>query len=514
MARCGLLRAVVPENFLAEKETQKPAPSDAAGSARRYRLFFFSRQLEECKANPGHAEPPNYLETSQARVLSSKPNYREILEAQGEVLKCVELAVSCALPRAAPRAPSRPSSLSPAAFCSSTNCGRRWSCCGLSVRTATSTCGDCRSTWVSADPPGTVTGTVTAQLGADGLSVPLSSSDTDLPAPGGLAGSQAPRCPAEAGAAGGLREPGPGAGRGALNKHDSLPPSASVAAHWSLCASLKAPPPIASAPRSVSANSRAVKRGGGGASLQRGSGGGYGGGGGAAGPAHRRGLGRDARGGPRGVERAHHQRGGRRGQPGQGLRPQGRRVPVREHRRAGAGVSRKKRVYVRLQPLSAADTAVFDIKLSSKSKAIPHYMKIGELGGFAVWCKKGPVPKSSLAPVPSPRTVSLGLKQLSLQPAADAEQKAPERPLARSGTKRASFTLHNSADDGSGIYNLSAMDGVPFTLHPKFESSLSFGSNALLAELNVKSLADIEKEYNYAFVVERTAAARLPPSIC
>lgn len=44
---------------------------------------------------------------------------------------------------------------------------------------------------------------------------------------------------------------------------------------------------------------------------------------------------------------------------------------------AGAGVSRKKRVYVRLQPLSAADTAVFDIKLSSKSKAIPHYMKIG-----------------------------------------------------------------------------------------------------------------------------------------
>lgn len=43
----------------------------------------------------------------------------------------------------------------------------------------------------------------------------------------------------------------------------------------------------------------------------------------------------------------------------------------------GAGVSRKKRVYVRLQPLSTADTAVFDIKLSSKSKAIPHYMKIG-----------------------------------------------------------------------------------------------------------------------------------------
>ncbi|NXI68413.1 MB12A protein, partial [Anseranas semipalmata] len=178
-----------------------------------------------------------------------------------------------------------------------------------------------------------------------------------------------------------------------------------------------------------------------------------------------------------------------------------------------AGVSRKKRVYVRLQPPGAADTAVFDIKLSGKSKALPHYMKIGEMGGFAVWCKKGPLPKCSPPPVPKPRTLSLGLKQLSLQPA-DSEHKSPEKTVARCGTKRASFTLHDSVDDASSIYNLSAMDGVPFTLHPKFESSLSSGSHAILANLSVKSLADIEKEYNYAFVVERTAAARLPPSIC
>ncbi|XP_035164648.1 kinetochore-associated protein DSN1 homolog [Oxyura jamaicensis] len=52
-----------------------------------------ARQLEECKANRGHAEPPNYLETSQAEVLSSKPNYQEILDAQGEVLKCMELVL-------------------------------------------------------------------------------------------------------------------------------------------------------------------------------------------------------------------------------------------------------------------------------------------------------------------------------------------------------------------------------------------------------------------------------------
>ncbi|NXW08785.1 MB12A protein, partial [Fregetta grallaria] len=175
---------------------------------------------------------------------------------------------------------------------------------------------------------------------------------------------------------------------------------------------------------------------------------------------------------------------------------------------AGTAVSRKKRLYVKLLPLDAAETAVFDIKLSSKSKALPHYMKIGEMGSFAIWCKKGPVLKSSPPPVPKRRTISAGLKQLSLQPT-DSDHKSP---VARCSIKRAS--QHESLYDNSNIYGLSAMDGVPFTLHPKFESKLRSGSNAILADLNVKSLADIEKEYNYAFVVERTAAARLPPSVC
>ncbi|XP_032060881.1 kinetochore-associated protein DSN1 homolog [Aythya fuligula] len=52
-----------------------------------------ARQLEECKANQGHAEPPNYMETSQAEVLSSKPNYQAVLDAQGEGLKCMELVL-------------------------------------------------------------------------------------------------------------------------------------------------------------------------------------------------------------------------------------------------------------------------------------------------------------------------------------------------------------------------------------------------------------------------------------
>ncbi|XP_010017053.1 PREDICTED: multivesicular body subunit 12A, partial [Nestor notabilis] len=145
---------------------------------------------------------------------------------------------------------------------------------------------------------------------------------------------------------------------------------------------------------------------------------------------------------------------------------------------------------------------VVDIKLSSKSKTLPQYTRAGEMGNFAIWYKKGPV----LKPVPKPRSISTGLKQLSLQ--------SPDYgvPATRCSIKRAA-SQHEALYD-TNIYGLSAMDGVPFTLHPKFDTRLSSGSNALLTELNVKSLADIEAEYNYAFVVERTAAARLPPSVC
>ncbi|NXX58264.1 DSN1 protein, partial [Scopus umbretta] len=52
-----------------------------------------SRQLEECERNRGRAEPRNYLQTSQAEVLGSKPNYRKILDDQGEVLSCMELVL-------------------------------------------------------------------------------------------------------------------------------------------------------------------------------------------------------------------------------------------------------------------------------------------------------------------------------------------------------------------------------------------------------------------------------------
>ncbi|NXN21616.1 DSN1 protein, partial [Nycticryphes semicollaris] len=41
----------------------------------------------------GRAEPQYYLQSSQAEVLRSKPNYRQILEVQGEVLSSMELVL-------------------------------------------------------------------------------------------------------------------------------------------------------------------------------------------------------------------------------------------------------------------------------------------------------------------------------------------------------------------------------------------------------------------------------------
>lgn len=42
-----------------------------------------------------------------------------------------------------------------------------------------------------------------------------------------------------------------------------------------------------------------------------------------------------------------------------------------------ASVSKKKRMCVKLVPLGAADTAVFDIRLSGKTKTVPGYLRVG-----------------------------------------------------------------------------------------------------------------------------------------
>ncbi|XP_007116953.1 multivesicular body subunit 12A isoform X2 [Physeter macrocephalus] len=185
--------------------------------------------------------------------------------------------------------------------------------------------------------------------------------------------------------------------------------------------------------------------------------------------------------------------------------------PVCDPLDSKASVSKKKRMCVKLVPLGVADTAVFDVRLSGKTKTVPGYLRVGDMGGFAIWCKKAKAPR----PVPKPRALSRDMRDLSLDPPGQPSKGGfPERTLSRLGSRASTLRRSDSIYEASNLYGISAMDGVPFTLHPRFEGKscgpLAFSA---FADLTIKSLADIEEEYNYGFVVEKTAAARLPPSV-
>ncbi|XP_020139578.2 multivesicular body subunit 12A isoform X2 [Microcebus murinus] len=187
--------------------------------------------------------------------------------------------------------------------------------------------------------------------------------------------------------------------------------------------------------------------------------------------------------------------------------------PVCDPLDSKASVSKKKRMCVKLVPLGAADTVVCDIRLSGKTKTVPGYLRVGDMGGFAIWCKKAKAPR----PVPKPRGLSRDMWGLSLDPPSQSQPSKggfPERTLSRLGSRASTLRRNDSIYEASSLYGISAMDGVPFTLHPRFEGK-SCGPLAFSAfgDLTIKSLADIEEEYNYGFVVEKTAAARLPPSV-
>ncbi|KAK9392334.1 multivesicular body subunit 12B [Crotalus adamanteus] len=64
----------------------------------------------------------------------------------------------------------------------------------------------------------------------------------------------------------------------------------------------------------------------------------------------------------------------------------------------------------------------------------------------------------------------------------------------------------------SNLYAISAMEGVPFMISEKFACASEGMQPVDLLGITIKSLAEIEKEYDYSFRTEQSAAARLPPS--
>uniref|UniRef100_A0A8V5GSR1 Uncharacterized protein n=1 Tax=Melopsittacus undulatus TaxID=13146 RepID=A0A8V5GSR1_MELUD len=107
-----------------------------------------ARRLEERRDN---TVPVDYLHTSQAEVLRSKPNYQQILAEQREVLTSMELLVSWVWGKGdlgaeflpIPAGIWRLGFVLNLRFCSLMSCSKRGSSCRPSQRRASSTCSAC-----------------------------------------------------------------------------------------------------------------------------------------------------------------------------------------------------------------------------------------------------------------------------------------------------------------------------------------------------------------------------------
>ncbi|KPP60631.1 multivesicular body subunit 12A-like, partial [Scleropages formosus] len=140
-------------------------------------------------------------------------------------------------------------------------------------------------------------------------------------------------------------------------------------------------------------------------------------------------------------------------------------------------VFKKKRVCVRLVPLGSVEMAVLDIRVTAKSKVVlQHYTCLGDIHGYVLWSKKGPF--SSPTPQAKPRSITLDIRQMSLdEPPPPLPLRPsngpPAPPVGKLSHRRSNLETRDLSEnlyDSSNINSVSAMDGVPFTLHPKFEA--------------------------------------------
>ncbi|XP_028999612.1 multivesicular body subunit 12A [Betta splendens] len=194
---------------------------------------------------------------------------------------------------------------------------------------------------------------------------------------------------------------------------------------------------------------------------------------------------------------------------------------IAEHLEQKASVSKKKRVCALAVPVGSVDTAVLDIKLTAKSKMmLQHYTYVGDIHGYVLWCRKGHF--SSPTPQAKPRRISLDVRGLSLEQSPAAMPLRPSNPPHAVPPNKMSQRRHNLHSNNSdkpadtSIHGSTALDGVPFSLHPKFDIQANDTNPQLNSQLNnicIKSLQDIENEYNYTFVVEESAAKRNRPKL-
>ncbi|XP_048415102.2 multivesicular body subunit 12Ba isoform X2 [Stegostoma tigrinum] len=185
-------------------------------------------------------------------------------------------------------------------------------------------------------------------------------------------------------------------------------------------------------------------------------------------------------------------------------------IPIQETVDTQEPAFRKRRMCIKFIPRDSTEAAICDVKILGKSKqAPPQYTFIGELNNMGVWYRMGRVPRTQVS------TTTVTTTSLTSSSSPDP---APNLPRHISLTLPASFRgkMHGTRPDfehqTSNLYAISAMDGVPFTISEKFSSTIEMVQPVDLMGITIKSLAEIEREYDYSFRTEQSAAARLPPS--
>ncbi|XP_058709324.1 multivesicular body subunit 12B isoform X4 [Poecile atricapillus] len=142
-------------------------------------------------------------------------------------------------------------------------------------------------------------------------------------------------------------------------------------------------------------------------------------------------------------------------------------MPIQETIDTQEVAFRKKRLCIKFIPRDSTEAAICDIRILGRSKqAPPQYTFIGH--------------------------ISLTL---------------PASFRGKSHSTRLDLEHQHS-----NLYAISAMDGVPFMISEKFACAPEGMQPVDLLGITIKTLAEIEKEYDYSFRTEQSAAARLPPS--
>ncbi|XP_013862633.1 multivesicular body subunit 12Bb [Austrofundulus limnaeus] len=155
-------------------------------------------------------------------------------------------------------------------------------------------------------------------------------------------------------------------------------------------------------------------------------------------------------------------------------------IPVQDTIDTKEAAMRKRRLCVKMSPREAAETAVYDIQITAKSKYhLVNYTCVGEINNMGIWYRTGDVPQTS-------------------QEKSSASKTDIEHSTIRNTVSRPQYKQHSSCN------TMTALDDVPFIVSEKFHEKPQEMQQVNLMGITIKSLAEIEEEFYYNFGTERS----------